>query len=157
MKTQQKAFISLLLCGVIVFWGSQAFAKDWTEAQKEVWKSVEAMWENFKQGDEAAVMALLHDDLVIWPARKRIPWDKYKIRLEWRTWFSGPNKLVSYELEPLSIHILGDVANVYSLFTWGTKKEPRYNNGRAMQTFIKQDNKWLLIGSMGVPAPCPYD
>jgi len=44
MKTQKKVFISLFLCGVIVFWGFLVFAEDWTEAQKEVWKTVEARW-----------------------------------------------------------------------------------------------------------------
>ena len=154
MKTQKRiyrstVFISLFLCGIIAFSSSQTNAKEWTEAQKEMWKSVEAMWENFKQGDEKAVMAIHHDDCVNWWATRRLPADKYQIRLAFRTWLTGPDKPVSYELEPLSIHIFGDIANVYYIRTWGTKKVPKYNHGRLMQTYLKQDNKWMLIGSMG--------
>jgi len=30
--------ISLLLCGVVVFYGFQAFGEEWSAAQKDVWK-----------------------------------------------------------------------------------------------------------------------
>jgi len=153
LKTQKSIFagmmvISLFLCGIIAFWSPQANANEWTEAQKEVWKSVEVIWENSKQGDANAVMAIFHDDCVIWRSTVRLPVDKYKMTLLYRAWLTGPDKPVSYELEPLSIHIFGNVANVYYIYTWGTKKEPKYNRVRSMQTFLKQDNKWMVIGTM---------
>ena len=87
----------------------------------------------------------------LWEATRRRPVDKYQIRLAYRTWFSSPDeyRLVSYELEPLSVHIFGNVANVYYIYTWGTKKESKHSHGRVMQTYLKQDNEWMLIGSMG--------
>lgn len=93
-------------------------------------------------------MAIYHNDSVIWLATRKLPTDKYNIRLAYRTWLSGPDKAESYELEPLTIHIFGDVANVYYTYVWGTKKNPRHISSRAMQTYIKQDNKWVLIGHM---------
>jgi hypothetical protein len=38
-----------MICGIIFFWSIQASGEEWTEAQKEVWKSVEAFWENSKK------------------------------------------------------------------------------------------------------------
>ena len=37
-----KVFLPLLFGGVILFLGFQASAEEWNDAQKEVWKSVEA-------------------------------------------------------------------------------------------------------------------
>ena len=149
-KVMRMVFFFLFLCGLIAFSSSQINAKDWTEAQKEVWKTVEAFWEGIKQADEKAIIAIHHDDCVIWWATRRLPTDKYNIRLAYRKLISSPDeyKLVSYELDPQSIHIFGDVANVYYMYKWGTKKEPKYSSGRSMQTYKKQDNKWLLIGQM---------
>ena len=153
MKTQirkalRMVFFLLFLCGLIAFSSSQINAKEWTETQKEVWKEVEALWESIKQADEKAIMAIHHDDCVIWWATRRLPTDKYNIRLAFRLWITSPNVPVSYELEPQSIHIFGDVANVYYMYVWYEKGSKR-NSGRSMQTYIKQDNKWLLIGHMG--------
>ena len=149
-------FIFLFLCGFISFSISQTNAKDWTETQKEVWTSAEAYWESCKQGDEKAVMDIHHDDCVIWLATRKLPADKYNIRLLFRPWITGPEAPASYELEPLSINVFGDVAIVYYTYTWGMKKKPssdsffseQFHSGRTMQTFVKQNNKWLLIGHM---------
>ena len=81
MKTQgpnlvARAAISLLFCGVIIFWGFQVSGQEWTEAQKEVWKSVEGVWESFTKGDLEAVMAGFHDDSIVWWDYKAIPLGK---------------------------------------------------------------------------------
>ena len=154
MKTQgtslvARVSVSLLIGGLVVFWGFQASGKEWTEAQKEVWKSVEAVWENFKQGDVEAVMVGFHDDSVQWLAAKKVPLGKDMIEAHYRAWLSGPFKPVSYELEPLSIHIFGDVANVFYVYKWDREGVPSHGHGRSMQTYLKQDNKWMFIGGMG--------
>ena len=42
MKTKRatlvaRVSISLILCGILVIWGFQASAEEWTAAQKEIW------------------------------------------------------------------------------------------------------------------------
>jgi len=78
MKTQGKSLlarvsVSLLICGLILFWSFQVSGDEWTEAQKEVWKVVETEWEYFKQGDVEAVLTGRHDDSLTWWSSRAIP------------------------------------------------------------------------------------
>jgi ketosteroid isomerase-like protein len=154
MKTRKRSFrstvfIYLFLSGVIVFWGFQVSGQEWTEAQKEVWKSVNGVWENFTKGDLEAVMAGFHDDSIVWWSDKAIPLGKDTRRPSYYKWLSGYHKPVSYELEPLSIHIFGNVANTYYLYKYIREGYPDYPvRGRVMETYLKQNNKWLIIGGM---------
>ena len=153
MKTQKRiyrttAFISLFLFGVIIFWSLKVSGEELTVQQKEVWKSVEAYWEYCKQGDVNALMAGFHDDYVEWWADKILPLSKEQMETHFRKWLSGSFKPIAYELEPLSINIYGDVANVFFLYKWYKGVVRTSRHGRGMQTYLKQDNKWMLIGSM---------
>lgn len=65
-----------------------------------------------------------------------------------KEWLSGLSKPVSYELKPLSIHIIGDVANVFYVYKWHKEVVPGFHHGRAMDTYLMQDNMWMLIGGM---------
>ena len=151
MKTQGTSLlarisVSLFICGLIVSWGFQVSGEELTEAQKELWKIEETGWEYCKQGDVEAVMAGRHDDSISWWPSRAIPVGKSAIKGSFRNWFAY-DKPVSYELIPLKIHIFGDVANVYYLSKWKGKALPK--SSRHMTTYVKQDNKWKLMGSMG--------
>ena len=143
-----RILIPIILCGIILFWSFQASGEEWTDAQKDVWKSVVAFWENSKKGDLEAVMAGFHDDYAEWWSGKIIPLGKELMEAHYREWLSGLSKPVSYELEPLSIHIFGDVANVFYLYKWHKDVVPGFHHGRAMNTYLMQENKWMLIGGM---------
>ena len=152
MKTQgtslvARVSVSLLIGGLVVFWGFQVSGEEWTEAQKEVWEIVETAWEYFRQGDVEAVSALdkTEGSLQWWPSRA-IPLGENAIKLSYEDWLAF-DKPVSYELKPLNIHIFGDVANVFYLYKWEGKVLPK--SGRNMATYVKQDNKWKLMGVMG--------
>ena len=133
MKTRETNFrprisVCLLFCGLIVFWSFQVFGQQWTEEQKEIWEVVVADWELFKQGDLVGLMADRHNNATIWSST-----------------ILSYDKPVAYELEPLAIGIIGNVANVFYEYKWnGNVLSER---GRTMDTWIKQDNKWLLIAS----------
>ena len=151
MKTQGKSLlarvsVSLLICGLIVFWGFQAIGEEWTAEQKEVWEVVVADYELFKKGDVDGILASRHDDVVIWWGSKRIPYDKELVRFNYKNWFDY-DKPVNWELEPLAIQIIGNVATVCYTYKFGGKILS--GSGRDMETWIKQDNKWLMINSFG--------
>ena len=146
MKTQQKGFISLFLCGIIVFWCSLAVGEDWTAEQKEIWEVVVVDREKYKQGDLEGILASRHDNVVIWWGDKPIPYDKKLLRANYRGWFSydKPTKL---EIEPLAIKVIGNVASVF--FTYKYSGNILSGSGRVLETWIKQDGKWLMINSFG--------
>ena len=53
MKAQQtnlmkRVLVSLLLCGIMVFLGFQVSGEEWTDAQKELWKTTETSWKKYE-------------------------------------------------------------------------------------------------------------
>ena len=80
----------------------------------------------------------------LWWGNKLIPFDKELLRFNYQGWFDY-DKPVNWELEPLAIRVIGNVAIVFSTFKYsGNILSSR---GRGMETWIKQDNKWLKIGN----------
>jgi hypothetical protein len=151
MKTQKKAFmargfISLFLCGIIVLWGSQIFGQDWTAEQKEIWEVVKADYEKFKQGDLEGLSPSRHEDIIIWWGSESVPFDKKAALFKYKGWFDY-DKPVKWELEPLAIKIVGNVASVFYLYKFSGSKTS--GSGRDMETWIKQDNKWIMINTFG--------
>jgi ketosteroid isomerase-like protein len=149
MKTKDIHFIkwilvSIILFGIIFLWNFQAFGQDWTVEQKEVWEVVVADYEKLKQGDIEGLLASRHDDIVIWWGNKPVPYDKKLIRTNYRGWFAYdiPTK---WELEPFAIKIIGNVASVF--FTYKYSGNILSGHARNLETWIKQDGKWLMINS----------
>ena len=52
-----------------------------------------------------------------------------------------------WEVEPLAIKIVGKVASVF--FTYKFSGNITSDSGKELETWIKQDNKWILINSLG--------
>jgi hypothetical protein len=159
MKKQKRAyrtvvFISLILCGIIVFWGTQVSADEWTSAQKEVWKAIENAWEGLKLG-KVPVTTYVEGSLEWWTDRVE-PVGGDKLKRNYERWLAY-DKPVSYELKPLKILIYGNVAIVFYLSKWKGKKIG--GDDRSMETWVKQDNKWKFLGLMGCsceqPPVCP--
>ena len=97
-------------------------------------------------GDVDALIALgTKGSLEWWPTKKK-PYDANAIKEEYKKW-SDYDKPVTYELEPLNIHIVNNVANVFYLYQW--KGKVSSDSGRIMETWIKQDNRWKFMGAMG--------
>jgi len=153
MKSQQtnlmkRVLVSLLLCGIMVFWGFQVSAEEWTDAQMELWKKTETFWKNMILGDaDALALAALgtKGNLEWWPNKKK-PSDANAIKEEYKRWFDY-DKPVTYELEPLNIHIVNNIANLFYLYQW--EGNVLSDSGRIMETWIKQDNNWKFMGAMG--------
>ena len=90
-------------------------------------------------------MAMQHDDAVVWWAGKSIPFlNKELMKRSYREWFVY-EKPVSYKLQPLTIQIVHNVAIVCYLCDW--KGPSMVEKIRVLETWIKQDNRWIQIGS----------
>jgi ketosteroid isomerase-like protein len=147
--------ISIFVCVFIVASGFQAYGEELTAEQKEVWNAVVADVENFKTGDVDKVMEARHDDLILWWNNKSLPFDKELARYNYKGWF-GYEIPKNWELNPLTIKISGNIAIV--AYTYKISGELYSDNGRSFDVWVKQNNKWLLLGSTGAscekPAKC---
>ncbi|MEN8245679.1 MAG: nuclear transport factor 2 family protein [Thermodesulfobacteriota bacterium] len=142
MKT---IIISIMVCVFIVASGFQAFGEEWTAEQKEVWKAVETDGELFKKGDVEGIMSLRHNDVLIWWSGKKVPYDKELLRNGYQSFidFDKPQK---WEINPLAIKIIGNMAIVFYSYKYSGNILAEHS--RTMETWIKQDNKWLKLGGM---------
>lgn len=135
---------TIIICGMIVLWGISAFGQEWTTEQKEVLKAMEADIEFFKKGDYEGLSALRHEDAIIWWSDQAKPFDKKSVMSEYKNWFDY-DKPTKYEFKPLAVQIFSNVANVF--YTYKFSGALSSESGRSMETFIKQDGKWLKISS----------
>lgn len=164
MKLQKssilKIVISLLIGIIFYFTDFQAFGDEWTPEQKEVWASIEGFWDSVKNGDIDGALSRHHDKMIVWLCENPDPSRKAQTRSEYYTLInrSVPTNI---KLKPLEITIVGDVANVLYLSKWVSLNEELSSSCRAMVTMIKQDNKWVWIGSLDSSCdrlpPCPYN
>ena len=140
--------ISILLCGILVVWSSQVLGQEWTDEQKEVWKMIEAYFEKLIRGDVEAIMTANHEGNLEWWTNQKQPYGKNSLRSLYKSWFDY-DKPIRYELEPLNINIVGDVAVVFYMHKWNGNIWSAWN--RQISTLIKQNNKWKHIGGMACP------
>ena len=153
MRKQETNFLAnvltyFLFSGVILFWAFQVSAEEWNDAQKEFWNSVESAWELFVKADMDAIAALAAEGYLEWWPNDPNPFgDKY-MKGKYKRWFDG-NKPVSFELKPVAINIIGNVANIFYFYKRNGDKMPATIRGRQYSTWIKRDNKWKYMGSMG--------
>jgi len=151
--------ISIVVCFFIVASGFQAFGKDWTSEQKEVWSVVEQYYSNIVNGDVASTMALIHDKSLELFSDKSIPLNKDLLRNEYDVFASMQP---TFEVKPISIAVIDHrVANAFYYFKWESKDGNWSGKGRSMQTFIKQGDKWISIAIISSkcsnPPPCPSE
>lgn len=150
--------ISTLVVFFIVASGFQAFGEEWTAEQKEVWSVVEQYYSNIDNGDVASTMKLTHEKaLELWSDNPSpLKGSQIKAGLDNYASIKPTTKI-----KPISITVIDHkVANAFYHFKWESKDTTYSNKGRTMQTFIKQDDKWVTIGSFSSscnkPSPCPY-
>jgi hypothetical protein len=136
--------VSVILFGFFLLWNSTALGQEWTAEQKEVWEVVKADFEKFKKGDVAGILESRHEDAIIWWSNKLIPYDKELLNYNYKGWFDY-DLPISWELEPLAIKIIGNVASI--LFTYKFSGKLLTGRGRDIETWIKQDDKWIMINS----------
>ncbi len=149
------ASVPLLVAIVIFSFGFQVFAEEWSAEQKEVWNVLLADIENFKKGDVQKIMDERHDDLVIWWNTRPEPFDKELAPYRYSAWFKYDIPK-NWELNPLTIKISGNIAIIANTYKFSGEKLSE--NGRLFSVLVKQNNKWLLLGSSGAscekPAKC---
>jgi len=137
------------LCATFVT--APLFAQEWSAAQKEVWKNVEAYWALYDQGNLEGFMTYIHADYRGWPYQATLPGNKATVRKFVKHDMKTSKTLVS-NIQPAAIQIHGNVALVYYYFSViandAEGKEQR-SRGRWLDILMKQGNKWVMIGDHG--------
>jgi len=151
--------ISVLICILIVASGFQALAEEWTTEQKEVWATIEGMWDSIKKGDVEDLMSRRHDKVLELYYRFPSPLNKDQIRSNY-SWLEKV-KPTSVKLKPLAINVINNnVANVFYLVKYESEDKDFFRRHRILKTLVKQDSRWLIISYLNCNCdelpPCPY-
>lgn len=127
-----------------------AAGQDWSAAQKDVWKTVEALWSAWQKEDIETVQSYIHPDYLSWNYREDVP--SGFARSDGEAAFRA-RSTVSYSLTPLAIKVHDDFAIVHlrysSVGRSKTDGKETKAEGRYTDVFIRQNGKWLYIGEHG--------
>jgi hypothetical protein len=97
--------------------GFSGFGEEWTAAQKEVWKTVEASYEIILKGDLEALEAFAVERSLAWWHYHQYPFRKEFANSNFRAWFSF-NKPVSFDLKPIAISTVNFFAHCETPKKW---------------------------------------
>jgi ketosteroid isomerase-like protein len=149
MKTQTKSIL-IILC-LTLFSSTQLFGQEWSEEQKEVWKTVETYADLAAKGDVEGFLDHFHDDFSGWINSMALPTNKSTRRKfishNWKT-----TKTLVQDLQPVGINIFDNVAIVqyyYSEVLKDAEGKEINESGRWTDILMKQGDKWIIIGDHG--------
>ncbi len=138
-----------VLCATLV--ATPLFAQEWSAAQKEVWKNVEAYWAIYEQGNLEGFLTYFHPDYRGWVYQATLPGDKATVR-KFVEHDMKTNKTLVSDIKPVAIQIHGNVALVYyyyAVIEEDAEGKEKSSSGRWLDIMKKQGDKWVLIGDHG--------
>jgi len=136
-------------CSVIV--AAPALAQQWSPAQTEVWKNVEAYSARTEARDLEGFLAYVHESYVGWDISEPMTSSKARLR-KFLDYNFNRYKTELLDLQPVAINVIDDVAIVYYHFTVVGKDADGKQfdeTGRWADILKKQGDKWVLIGDHG--------
>ena len=152
----------LLLCLFLVIGASVASGQEWTKAQKEVWQIVEDGWMKWKTGDFDGYTAILHEKYQGWSDDDPLPYSK-EMAKDWYQVMKNRIKIDMYQINPAIITVTSNAAVVDYYFyyeetyTRGDAKKLEDWYGKSTEFYVKEGDKWLLLGDFSVYKKVPED
>jgi ketosteroid isomerase-like protein len=152
MKRITRCYFVLVALCALMLGSTQLRAQEWSAAQKEVWKNVEAYSTLGAERNVEAFLEYFHPDYCGWEYDEALPIDKAGLRKYvdqsgWKT-----RKTVYQDQKPVAIKIHGEFAFVHYYYTTVSKDaegKEKTTSGRWTDILMKQGNKWVLIGDHG--------
>ena len=142
----------ILICiALTTFCVVNLMAQGWTDAQKEVWATVEAYNDAATKGDAQGFLSYFDDSYCGWSYIMDAPSGKDQATTAINYWLAN-SKTHYHTLTPAKIWVNGDFAFVHYYYTqYGEDSEGKkeWEKGRWTDILIKKDGKWLMVGDHG--------
>ena len=142
-----KLFVSVLF----VLTPLTSLAQEWSAAQKEIWKNVEAYWALDAAGSTEAFMAYFHTDYTGWNLNNAMPSSKASAT-KFISYGHKSSKTLVYDIQPAAIKIHGNVAFVHYHYVQVVKDaagKDKETSGRWTDILMKQGDNRIVIGDNG--------
>jgi ketosteroid isomerase-like protein len=143
----------ILICLSVLLATVPLSAQEWSAEQKEALAFEVAYWKAFADRDQAATLALMHDDYRGWGYESALPGGKASAKTSFAHSFPA-TKVFYHEVTPIAILVRGNLAVVhYVVGAHYTNEKGEHESGeqRWTDTLIKEGGKWLLLGDHGGP------
>ena len=145
--------VVLLAAVLLVFIAGSAAAQTWSEKQTEVWQNEKALWELWANKDFDGLMAYYHEDYSGWSADEAVPAGKATVT-RWLKYQYTSNSVEIYEITPMAIVVVDDVAVVHYVYTIVVASDEGGKNtytGKWTDFLKKMGDKWMIIADHGSP------
>jgi ketosteroid isomerase-like protein len=142
--------VGSVLCLTVLI-AAPVAAGDWSAAQQEVWKNVEAYWALFAKGDIDGFLGYMHEDYSGWSLSSPVPESK-AASATWLRYFATRGSTEFYTITPVAITLHGDVAVVHYYYYEVNKDSDgkmKTEKGRWTDILVKQGDRWVLLGDHG--------
>ena len=119
----------------------------WTQVEKEIWEQVEFYTKLIIDGEVNQFLECFHKDYLGWNYFENHPISKDDIKNELSNLPS--TKIISYNIDPVSIQVKNDVAIVhykYSATFINSEGIEKSKSNRYTDILMKDEHKWVLIG-----------
>ena len=143
--------LCLVVAVLLLLPSAYLFAQEWSAAQKEVWKNVEAYNALADAGNIEGFMAYVHNDYLGWNYQSALPRDKATVRKFVEYGFMT-SKTILTNIKPVAIGVFGNVAYVhyyYAVIYKDAEGKEKSESGRWTDILMKQGDKWVMIGDHG--------
>jgi uncharacterized protein (TIGR02246 family) len=125
-------------------------AEEWTAEQKAVADCFQKYLETAVKGDIEKMKSYYHPQMSWWDYKLEHPFGMKVFLQAMEEYYKSEVKWVSSNAKPLEIHVVGNVAVLYTNYL-NTFKNPEGNESRTSGVWtavlIKQGDKWLFLSS----------
>jgi ketosteroid isomerase-like protein len=143
--------LCLLVAILLLLPSGALFCQEWSAAQLEVWKDVEAYNALADAGNVEGFMAYVHDNYRGWNYASALPSTKADVR-KYVEYDFKTSKTILSTIKPVAIGVFGNCAYVhyyYSFLYKDAEGKEKSMAGRWTDILMKQGDKWVMIGDHG--------
>ena len=136
---------------LVLFITNFAYAQQWTDEQKDVWKGVETYWATGMSDNPMDFLNYFDDSYYGWSYENGAPTTKADAQKSLSYWVTK-GKEVLYTLTPARIWVNGNFAYVHYYYTdvsEGKDGKPITERGRWTDILMKKNGKWVMVGDHG--------
>ena len=151
----KKSFMNIPLVFLLCLWtflleSAPLHAKEWTAEQKAVAECFHKYVDTAVKGDVEKLKSFYHPQMSWWDYKQEHPVGIKVFLKGMEELYKSEVKWISCDAKPLEIHVVGDVAILYTTYK-NILKDPEGNetttSGHWTAVLIKQDGKWLFLSN----------
>jgi len=127
-----------------------AEGQEWSAEQLEVWQTVEASWVAETEVGISWYDEFVHPDFKGWSMTRPYPMDLDTAR-RWSRYGRETSKTLIFSLHPMAIVIQGNTAVAFYYVSAGDedeKGERETTHSREVDTFVRENGKWMILSWM---------